>query len=76
MCWGSYWGTGGGWPFGMFVFPLLLIVFIGLIFFIFSRIGNNSFQRFNITNNETLSNEVRSLRQEIEELRKEQKNKN
>ena len=71
MCWGSYWG----WPFGMFLFPLLLIVFIGLIFFIFSRIGNSSFQRFNITNNENLSNEVRSLRQEIEELRKEQKNK-
>ena len=74
MCWGSFWGTGWGWHYGMLLFPLLFIVFIGLALLAFRRIDNNSFQRISTTNNEVLLDEVKSLRQEVEELQ-EQKNR-
>ena len=72
MCWGASSPGGFGIPFGMFLFPLLIVI---CLLFLFSRrrglcgcslrIGDAD-----VTNRELLE-EVRRLRQEVEALRKE-----
>ena len=71
------WG-GGGMPFGMFLFPMFFLVCIGFMFFFFNRGGltfgcHSRGQVHNDVTNRELLDEVRKLRQEVEELKKEKK---
>jgi hypothetical protein len=68
----------GGWgpPWGMFFMPIFFLIAIVCLFFIFRRgfpfCGCHSHNPSPTNNNELLE-EVRKLRQEVEEFRKESK---
>jgi len=70
-----WYGPGWGMPWGMFIFPLFFLICIGFMFYFLSR-GSCPFgvhRSSNMDTNKELLEEVRRLRQEIEELRKEKK---
>lgn len=74
--WGSPMWGGWGLPWGMFFMPIFFLIGIVCLFFIFRRgflfcgcHGHNP----SPTHNNELVEEVRRLRQEIDELRKESK---
>ena len=71
MMWGWY-----GMPFGMLIIPVLLFICIGIIFYSFNQRLNlyESQERGESVSNQDILRELRKLREEIEELKKE-KNK-
>lgn len=71
--WGPMWG-GWGAPWGMFFMPLFFLVGLGCLFYFFRRgfpFCNCHSKSYNPNSNEQLVEEVRKLRQEVEELHKE-----
>lgn len=69
-CGGPTW-AGWGMPFGMFLMPLFFLLAVFLVFRCFSR-GFAVCGRSHLSDN-PLADEVRKLRQEVEELRKDKK---
>ena len=72
MWWGYPPGGGWGMPFGMFLFPIFFLIFMGFMFFMFSRgrcpFGSHVYN--DAQANKDLLEEVRKLRQELEELKR------
>lgn len=74
MWWGSS-GYAWGMPFMMFLFPMFFLFCIGMMFFFFNR-GRCPFGRRNHDDTHTdkeLLEEIRKLRQDVEDLKKEKK---
>ena len=69
--WGPMWGGGWGMPWGMFFMPFFFLICIGFMFYFF-RHGFPFGGGYHIHSDEQ-SEELRKLRQEVEELRKELK---
>ncbi|WP_156784632.1 hypothetical protein [Thermosinus carboxydivorans] len=77
MWWGHPMWGGWGMPLGMFLFSVFFLVCLGFMFYFFSRggfpFGHGRDQVHSDVTNRELLEEVRKLRQEVEELKKEKK---
>ena len=77
MGWGSSQWAGWGMPFGIGLFPIFFLICMGFMFFFFIRgrgsLGCHSRGVDSDVMNRELLEEVRKLRQEVEELKRAQK---
>ena len=72
MWWGTV-GNGCGMPFGMLVMPLFFLIVVGILFYSFNRRINvfENHQFGNTSGRDEILNELREIKEEIRELKKE-----